>query len=842
MVQTISKNKTKKLLDNVYLVLFAAMIGYSFLLTTTFEIVWPEYLYENLRILLLVVIMLKTAVEEKADYTDLFLGAFAAVVFLIAWKHNDYEILSNVILLIVGCRGIPFRKIVKTYLLTCSVLLIITMAFALTGRIENFVLQQEGRRLRIAFGVIYPTDFSAHVFYMIIAYCYLRKEKIKYIEIGAIAALGIFVYVFCDARLNAVCILLTAGIVTYNKLRHKNAAQAQKKYEMNSVFSAILCFSTTIFSIMMIGMTLLYSPNNKWMVLLDRLLNNRLKLGKKGIDLYGLSVFGQQIYLIGNGNHITQPKNYFFLDSSYLFVLLQYGILVLGVLLVLFMAMGLRARKEQDWLLLWLIALMSLQCVVEHHIMDISFNILLWGTLAYLGKERQTVQSIKQKKSPVLIGLALIAILMGGLLFQKYWAQSQAGESTIIPEDLAREGTIEQFQNPEDLIEYTVAALGNQDMDLVLRACAIDERLLANPFVSTLNEEEKFGYDMVLPPSAEYEEYRPLSSAELTRYYIDQYYNFQEQSKDLSGVKLKKVGVFYPQTQLSSGSLFETAQLCDEWGADGAIQLAALLEADQGDYMLSFTVIKYYGYWKIFDFAAELAEQSEGQLIKTIEPREFDSVIRGADVLSFAEKLDDRMSDKTGNTEKDDKIEDIKNPEDEILPPNYYIAGASYGKEQKDTIQKFLLAIQKKDAAKALSYCNIDHQADNLNAVSPEIIHIQAHYAKQISYLYYGLLGETYFQGEQALDELGETAGEILERLNPELIPYMDIMEILKVEDHQYIVFYAFNGRCYISGYTLVKQNEGWQIDSLSAPEEKLEAGEVREISWEKYNQWTGNK
>lgn len=380
----ILEKNIRTILEAAYLLLFAVMIGYYFSWTTTFEIVWPEYFYRNLRILLLIVITMRFAAEDKICLTDILLGALTAFIFLVAWQHNTYEELSNIVLLIVGSRGISYRKIVKVFLITCSVLLFWTVFSALTGRIENWIIYQDGRRRRISFGIVYPTDFSAHLFYMITAYCCIRKERLKYLEIGGIAAVGIFVYIFCDARLNTICILLVAGCMAFNKWRQR---RAQHQYQMHSALSLLLCLSTTICAMGMIGLTMLYDPGSKLMVLFDNILNSRLRLGKKGIDLYGLSIFGQPIKLIGSGNSVKQPENYFFLDSSYLYVLLQYGILVLGVLLLLFAVLSFKARKERQWTLLWLIAVMGLQCVVEHHIMDISYNILLWLPLACLSEE-----------------------------------------------------------------------------------------------------------------------------------------------------------------------------------------------------------------------------------------------------------------------------------------------------------------------------------------------------------------------------------------------------------------------------------------------------------------------
>ncbi|MBA4699317.1 MAG: hypothetical protein H2212_07755 [Ruminococcus sp.] len=449
------------------------------------------------------------------------------------------------------------------------------------------------------------------------------------------------------------------------------------------------------------------------------------------------------------------------------------------------------------------------------------------------------------KKYPILIGFLLVVVLVGGLIVQKYWTQRQNTQSIIFPDNLARQGTIEQFQNPEDLIEYTITALKNQDLDLVLRACAIDEKLLGNPFYATLDKEQKFGYDMVLPPSADYEEYRPLSSMMLTKYYTEQYIKIQGQLKNQKDIKLKKVGILYSNTQLSSETLSEIIEFCSDWGAGASIQMAALLGTAQGDYMISFTVTNYYGYWKIFDFRAEMAEMKTGQFLKKISLEEYDTAVDSTDILSFTREMKDAMSDsEVVEKETQELIEDIEHPEKEVLPANYFIVGSSYGKTQEDAIEKFILALQRKNPVEALSYCNVDNATKQPNMVTSERINAQADYAKQISYLYYGLLGEAYFSGERTLKRSGETAMDILDRLNPQFIPYMNINMLLKVtddkarEEEQYVAFYTFNGNCYISGYTLVKLDKNWQILSLSASESNLAVGEVKKISWETYHKW----
>ena len=260
------------------------------------------------------------------------------------------------------------------------------------------VFHQMGRRPRASFGIIYPTDFSAYLFYGSLVYCYIRKEFITYIEIGVVAALGIFVYVFCDARLNTVCLFLTAAIFGYNKIRCNFAKKAGKQYEMNTAFSYLLAVSTTLCAILSIVASIFYSSDNKLMLLADRIFNNRLRMGKKGIDLYGFSLTGQYIPMQGNGGTEKEPLHYFFLDNSYMYVVLQLGLIFLCIVLFGFMLIGFRARREKNWVLMGAIAIMSVKCIVEHHILEVMYNPFLWAVFADTNIIPIRVRKKKQKE------------------------------------------------------------------------------------------------------------------------------------------------------------------------------------------------------------------------------------------------------------------------------------------------------------------------------------------------------------------------------------------------------------------------------------------------------------
>ena len=372
----------EKVLENVYLCFLAVFLAQQFLYTTMFEIAWPEGLYGDLKAVLMTIILLRFLVSEKSGWSEYILIAIIGVGFVVSWNHNGYDEIYNCFLLIVGARGIDFRKICKVFFAVVGGLLVITVAAALTGHVENLVYHQEGRRTRIAFGICYPTDFSAYVFFLSAVYCYLRRNKLKYIELGIIAGLAAFVYYFCEARLNTVCILLLVAGFGYYKIQSRRAMKKGESYRMHGGVSTFLAIVPTLCAGGVLAASWLYSENNRLLSFVNNLLNSRLYFGKKGLDLYGLSLLGRYIPMRGNGSTTEEAVHYFFLDSSYMYVLLQYGAVVFGIVLLIYCIMNFQAIERKDWAFLITVTVVAIQCVVEHHMMAVQYNPFLFALLA----------------------------------------------------------------------------------------------------------------------------------------------------------------------------------------------------------------------------------------------------------------------------------------------------------------------------------------------------------------------------------------------------------------------------------------------------------------------------
>lgn len=292
------------------------------------------------------------------------------------------------LLIIMGCKDISFSKILKVYLLISGIIIFLAFCAALLGIIEN-LRYETGRGVRIAFGSVYVTDFAAHIFYMILVYCYLKGERLKACHYIGIAVIAGVVYYFCKTRLDSICILMIAIIFGLNHwlMRPQNKKKKLhrawvKSWKWGGIFIIpVLAFFSII-------ATAFYSENIRFLNIINQVISGRLSLGKTGLEKYGISLFGQTVDMIGAGGTTEFPSDYFFIDCSYVHVLLRYGAIFTVILLAIYMFCS--YKNKHDIYFLFAIFLVAVNSVIAHHILDLAYNPFACVLLAVCVRKRKS--------------------------------------------------------------------------------------------------------------------------------------------------------------------------------------------------------------------------------------------------------------------------------------------------------------------------------------------------------------------------------------------------------------------------------------------------------------------
>lgn len=291
------------------------------------------------------------------------------------------------LLILIGCKNISFEKVLKVYLVITGSIMILAFCAALLGVIENLIYEVGDRGTRIAFGSVYVTDFASHIFYMILAYCYLKAEELKTYHFAGIIIIAGAVYYFCKTRLDCISMLLTAFIFGVNQWLQKlpyDGRGLRKKWE--SFWKTFGIVSIPFWALVSFAATVFYQEENKALVFIDKIISARLTLGKTGLDMYSIRLWGQTVDMVGAGGTTQWPVDYFFIDNSYVHILLRFGLVFTAALLAVYVLCC--CKRKNDVYFLFTIAIIALNCVIAHHIFDVSYNPFAGALLASFAKSR----------------------------------------------------------------------------------------------------------------------------------------------------------------------------------------------------------------------------------------------------------------------------------------------------------------------------------------------------------------------------------------------------------------------------------------------------------------------
>ena len=285
------------------------------------------------------------------------------------------------LLLLTASRGIQFRKILQVYLLVAGGICVLAFAASMLDIIENLQYETDTRGIRNSFGIIYPTDCGAHVFFWMLSLFYLLGERIRGIHCIAGIFAGFLVYRFCNARVDAGCIIMTALLFWIGNFIVVEKKSSRRIFQIwNKLWERLGPLVMPGMAILSIILTALYQEGSSVWNVLDSTLVSRLRYGKQAFTEYGIKLFGQKIEMVGNGGSLELKGEYFFLDCSYVNILMTWGIVSLIIVLALFWHACRKNRKDLHFQ--YAIAVIAVNCVIAHHMMDIAYDPFVLAAVA----------------------------------------------------------------------------------------------------------------------------------------------------------------------------------------------------------------------------------------------------------------------------------------------------------------------------------------------------------------------------------------------------------------------------------------------------------------------------
>ncbi|MEY8661351.1 hypothetical protein AALT52_00375 [Ligilactobacillus faecis] len=367
----ISRNDIDSLIYTVALSL--GLAGYYFL-TTMFRVDYSGFFYETITISV-VLLLIRLFFFSGINLQELLIFCVLATVFFIVYVYNGDNKLLFLLVFIFASKGIDYKKILKIYCYTVLFCTIVTIFSALAGKIPNLIYFRNGIK-REAYGSIYPTNFAAHIFYLVLAYVTLKKWNLNSFEKVAIIGIAYIIMEKCDARLDGYLLIMMLIALVLKKSVFKIVVKFGK---------TLIPYSMGILIILAIYFSYNFSPNSTWGFILNNIFNNRLSQGHLAFMRYPIKLFGQHISMQGMGGlsgMYHTYNEYFYIDNSYIQILLISGLLAFVIIVCAYLYLFIDYVKRGYIFLVISFVFIGISSMIDEQFLMVSYNIFLLSLMA----------------------------------------------------------------------------------------------------------------------------------------------------------------------------------------------------------------------------------------------------------------------------------------------------------------------------------------------------------------------------------------------------------------------------------------------------------------------------
>lgn len=370
--------------EQLYLISFIYCTFFLFIFTTTFSDYFHTRPLQLISYIGLGLVIVKIYLFDHLNWKQLMWTTGIILVSVVSWRNSQSNTESNLILymtiFVLGARNVHFRKIVSYFYKTGLIMLILIMLYSMLGIISNLAYFTPGRPVRYSLGMVYPTDMASHILFLILAKCYLVYPKIKWYHYVTFLLLAFFIKVIADARLSFYVILLLVLVMMI-------AQQAQKGQHIFRMLASLYWTITPITVFISVITVLNFDMSNHIMRKVNDLLSGRLLLGSQAVAKYGIGMWGKPVVEHGSGgikgmHQFFNTAKYFYIDSSFIRLLVIYGVAMFFLVIFLIMFISIRSTVCGNYILPAILLIVTISCLIEQHLLDLSFDPFLLSLLA----------------------------------------------------------------------------------------------------------------------------------------------------------------------------------------------------------------------------------------------------------------------------------------------------------------------------------------------------------------------------------------------------------------------------------------------------------------------------
>lgn len=338
-------------------------------------------------------LIIKILIDKISNKIILFFKI--ALIFLgaiVSSGNDNAGFVFYSIILMIAASNLDIKWIVKETMYCQIVTLFLTVVSSLIGIIPNDQgISYAGGivRYRECLGYTYTTFAPNFLLSIAIEWLYIyqsRSKKKLVIYAALIMMVNLFFYSKTETRTSVILITLVVVVKVFKVLSSKNIHIIKNNYIIKNIFM--------VMAIASIGVSFFYNPAIKWMLILNNLLSQRLRFAKEGFQKWGVTLFGTPV--IWNSDAVE----YNYIDSSYVNILICYGIILFFIVIIGFNITTHYAYYQGDKNLEWALVFWAIRAFIDPQLYLLWFNpFMFYSSIAIIKQFNNRKEKLSSRVS-----------------------------------------------------------------------------------------------------------------------------------------------------------------------------------------------------------------------------------------------------------------------------------------------------------------------------------------------------------------------------------------------------------------------------------------------------------
>lgn len=318
---------------------------------------------------------------------DILLGILTVtlLMLLVSLKGTDKAPFFQLLFIIASYKS-DFRLVVRTYLVLQSVFLFFAICCYYLGIGSEVILDNGRMRTFLGFGWC---NRGAYLWLSILTELFCTRILRKHKFLWAISAF-ITVYIFYKTR-TMFPFAVAMAILIFSILDwFKQINTLGKKILSCKVLNLLF---VPVFACCSILLCKLYSHGKGLLNQINAVTNQRLMLGKNAINKYGLGLWGHDTAWLGSGTMYWNngKTEYEYVDCGYLQIAIDYGLLFLLLVILIYEIGVFKAHKTGNPRVLFSVLIWTAVSVFEPRLVDFMCNPFIFAGSALLSNNKKSI-------------------------------------------------------------------------------------------------------------------------------------------------------------------------------------------------------------------------------------------------------------------------------------------------------------------------------------------------------------------------------------------------------------------------------------------------------------------